>query len=170
MFAENLRDARKRKDITQKQAAEIFGVSQSTYALYEVGKREPSFETLMRMADYFGVSCDSLLGYNEKPPAVKTYSDVIRLLIPVMETGLFRFGSTWGEHNEELPAIYSDDVIISVFMGRWKTMLEKKEELSFDEDLYSAWMEKQLRDNRIGLFRRCREDPEENLDDDELPF
>lgn len=68
MFAENLRDARKRKDITQKQAAEIFGVSQSTYALYEVGKREPSFETLMRMADYFGVSCDSLLGYNEKTP------------------------------------------------------------------------------------------------------
>lgn len=169
MFAENLRDARKRKDITQKQAAEIFGVSQSTYALYEVGKREPSFETLMRMADYFGVSCDSLLGYNEKTPAVKTYSDVIRLLIPVMETGLFWFGSTWNDYREELPAISSDDESICAFMRRWRTMLEKKVELSFDEDLYSAWMEKQLRDSDRPIVRN-RNAVQEVDDDDELPF
>lgn len=48
-------------------------------------------------------------------------------------------------------------------------MLEKKVELSFDEDLYSAWMEKQLRDSDRPIVRN-RNAVQEVDDDDELPF
>lgn len=165
MFAENLRNLRKKRGLTQKQAAEIFGVSQSTYALYENGKREPSFDTLMHMADYFEVSCDSLLGHAEKPRVVKTYSDVIRLLIPVMETGLFKLDYVWESRESRVPAICSSDVFVDAFMERWKTMLEKKDELAFDDDLYSAWLDKQIEKNFGNIVHNQGEEF-----DDELPF
>lgn len=47
---------------SQTEVAEAMGFKQSTYAMYENGKREPGFSNLCRIADYFGVSVDYLLG------------------------------------------------------------------------------------------------------------
>lgn len=53
---------RKEKGITQKQAAEHLGVSQALLSHYEKGIRECGLDFVVRVADYYGVSCDYLLG------------------------------------------------------------------------------------------------------------
>ena len=53
---------RKERGITQKQAAEDLGISQALLSHYEKGIRECGLEFVVRVADYYGVSCDYLLG------------------------------------------------------------------------------------------------------------
>ena len=47
---------------SQQSFADFFGVAQSTVGSWESGSREPDFNTLLRLADLFGVSTDYLLG------------------------------------------------------------------------------------------------------------
>ena len=50
-----LRYLRKQDRITQQQLADSIGVAKSTISMYENGQREPDFETLESLADYFNV-------------------------------------------------------------------------------------------------------------------
>lgn len=58
---------RKERKISQKKAAEDLGVSQGLLSHYEKGKRECGLDFLVRAADYYGVSCDYLLGRSPEP-------------------------------------------------------------------------------------------------------
>ena len=53
---------RKERGITQKQAAAELGVSQALLSHYEKGIRECGLDFVVRVADYYDVSCDYLLG------------------------------------------------------------------------------------------------------------
>lgn len=53
---------RKERGITQKQAAADLGVSHALLSHYEKGIRECGLDFVVRVADYYGVSCDYLLG------------------------------------------------------------------------------------------------------------
>lgn len=53
---------RKEKGISQKAAASDLGISQALLSHYEKGIRECGLDFLVRTADYYGVSCDYLLG------------------------------------------------------------------------------------------------------------
>ena len=64
MFAERLKELRKDKNMTQVQLAEELGVSKETVAMWEIGKREPNFETLNRLSDIFDKRIDYILGYS----------------------------------------------------------------------------------------------------------
>jgi transcriptional regulator with XRE-family HTH domain len=67
IFAQRLRELREEKQITQKSLAEILGLSsRSTIANYEQNDREPDYETLIKIAKYFEVSIDYLLGQTDK--------------------------------------------------------------------------------------------------------
>ena len=61
-FSERLRRLIEEKDITQKQLALDLHIPVSTLGGYVQGTSEPDFETLKRLAKYFEVSCDYLLG------------------------------------------------------------------------------------------------------------
>lgn len=61
MFADKLRELRTKQDITQTKMAEILGTVQTTYSGWEKNK-EPRYETLIDIANYFNVSIDYLLG------------------------------------------------------------------------------------------------------------
>lgn len=65
MLKNRLKELRKRENITQVQFAKIFDISPGTIAMWETGKREPDIDTLIRIADYFNVSVDYLLGKSE---------------------------------------------------------------------------------------------------------
>lgn len=70
-----IRELRKAKKVTMKELGNMIGVAESTMSLYETGKRKPDPETLSRLADYFNVSVDYLLGRDEgQPPAAPKYS------------------------------------------------------------------------------------------------
>lgn len=59
---EQIRKLRKKKGLTMRQAASDLGMPYTTYVNYEKGLREPNSEKLLRIAEYFGVSVDVLLG------------------------------------------------------------------------------------------------------------
>lgn len=62
MFEEILKELRNNRGLTQIEVAKGLGVTQPTYQQWETGKRSPTSETLLKLADYFGVTTDSLLG------------------------------------------------------------------------------------------------------------
>jgi transcriptional regulator with XRE-family HTH domain len=74
-FNENLRTARERKGISQKDLAESIGVAKSTYSLYESGNREPNVQTIKKIADALNVSADELLGIDEEPTTIAAHFD-----------------------------------------------------------------------------------------------
>lgn len=58
----NIRDLREDRDIPQSQVAAVLNVAQNTYSQYESGKIAFTAEALMKLADFYGVSVDYLLG------------------------------------------------------------------------------------------------------------
>ena len=62
IFSERLKELRLEKDLSQKEIADLVHVNRVTYTNWERGKREPSFENLVNLADLLEVSLDSLLG------------------------------------------------------------------------------------------------------------
>ena len=61
-FKDMLKYLRNRDKLSQSELAEKLGVAKSTISMYEVGKREPDFETLEAIADFFNVDMNFLLG------------------------------------------------------------------------------------------------------------
>lgn len=66
-FARIMTLLRKERRLSQKKAAEDLGISQGLLSHYEKGKRECGLDFLLRAADYYGVSCDYLLGRSPEP-------------------------------------------------------------------------------------------------------
>jgi len=60
-FAENMKQLRKSKEITQEKLADILGVTGQTVSRWELGICYPDLELLPAIANYFGVSIDMLL-------------------------------------------------------------------------------------------------------------
>lgn len=61
-FKDMLKYLRARENLSQSELANKLGVAKSTISMYEVGKREPDFETLEEIADLFNVDMNFLLG------------------------------------------------------------------------------------------------------------
>lgn len=72
-----LRELRKKCGLTLKELGTVIGVAESTISQYETGKRQPDYETLLKLGEYFGVSVDYLLGRetNAKEKAAGTSAD-----------------------------------------------------------------------------------------------
>ena len=66
----NLREIRKKHNLTLKELADYLNVSESAISQYENNKREPDYNTLCKLADFFQVTIDYLLGRDniEKKP------------------------------------------------------------------------------------------------------
>ena len=65
IFQERLIEQRKLNHVTQRQMAEYLQMAQPSYIRYENGSAQPSLENLVKIADYFDVSVDYLLGRTE---------------------------------------------------------------------------------------------------------
>lgn len=74
-FGQRLRELRNLRGISQNELSKHIGVSKSSVNMYERGEREPGFETLEAIADFFNVNMDYLLGR-------ETMVDAIRNLDP----------------------------------------------------------------------------------------
>ena len=60
-----LKELRKEKGLSQKEIANFIGVSVSAYSNYEQGIREPSYDILIKIAKFYKVSTDFLLGLED---------------------------------------------------------------------------------------------------------
>lgn len=66
MFFERIRNLRKDMDMNQTQIAKILICNQRTYSYYDSGGHDIPTETLIKLADYYNVSIDYLLGRTDK--------------------------------------------------------------------------------------------------------
>lgn len=66
-FKDRLKEIRLNKKLTQKDIADHFQTSPQSYAQWEKGLRKPSAENLQKLAVFFGVSTDYLLGKTDTP-------------------------------------------------------------------------------------------------------
>jgi len=66
-FAERVRELRKAKGRTQKQMGDFLGLTERTYRAYEAGEVDPPSSKAIKLADYFDVSIDYLLGRSDDP-------------------------------------------------------------------------------------------------------
>lgn len=69
-FSNTLKDLRELHDVTQEQLADFLQVSRSTVAGYETKNRQPDFERLEKIAEFFNVTIDYLItGFETEPSA-----------------------------------------------------------------------------------------------------
>ena len=59
---ENIRKLRVDNGYTQKQIAQMLGVSQNTYSQYEIGVLNYPVDVIIKLADFYGTTTDYLLG------------------------------------------------------------------------------------------------------------
>jgi transcriptional regulator with XRE-family HTH domain len=64
MFCDKLKEVRNLHNITQAKLASAIGMSRQAVIKYEQGERFPDEDTLVKLADFFNVSLDYLLGRN----------------------------------------------------------------------------------------------------------
>ena len=57
-----IRDLREDRDLTQKQVAQMLGMSQTGYSKYETGENDIPTTVLIKLADFYGTTTDYLLG------------------------------------------------------------------------------------------------------------
>ncbi|MBR5471304.1 MAG: helix-turn-helix transcriptional regulator [Oscillibacter sp.] len=73
MYFRRIYELREDNDITQKSVAEYLGMQPNVYRRYEKGTRAIPVEAVIKLADYYRVSTDYLLGRTDDPtpPNVK---------------------------------------------------------------------------------------------------
>lgn len=72
MFGERLKSIRLHSGITQKEAANLFGITERAYQNYEINKSNPNVSLLISIAEYFDVSIDYLVGRTNNPNSHKS--------------------------------------------------------------------------------------------------
>lgn len=61
-----IRALREDRDLRQKDVAEKTGIDQRSLSNYENGKTNPDSYAIIKIADFFGVTCDYLLGVSDQ--------------------------------------------------------------------------------------------------------
>ena len=66
MTYSRIRDLREDQDLSQKQVAQMLGMSQTGYSKYETGENDIPTAVLIKLADFFKTSIDYLFGRTDK--------------------------------------------------------------------------------------------------------
>ena len=70
MQFDNIRNLREDSDLTQQDLADYLNLKQTTYSKYELGKINVPIEVFIKLADYYNVSIDYLVGRSKKKEQV----------------------------------------------------------------------------------------------------
>jgi len=73
-----IRDLREDMDLRQIDVSNATGIDQKTLSNYETGKTNPDSHAIMKLADFFGVTCDYLLGFSTQN--IRNISDIVKKL------------------------------------------------------------------------------------------
>ncbi|WP_408955790.1 helix-turn-helix domain-containing protein [Natroniella sp. ANB-PHB2] len=77
MIGKRIKKLRTESDLLQKELARDLNLTQQTISLYESGKRQPDYETIEKIADYFKVSVDYLLGRTDIKRPTENLNDIV---------------------------------------------------------------------------------------------
>lgn len=83
MFGNRLKELRKSKNLSQEKLAEILGASNNAVYNWEVGRSQPPIEIITKLAEYFNVTTDYLLGFSKD-----NLDEIEKLKIALKEAGM----------------------------------------------------------------------------------
>lgn len=124
MVAQVIQEARKAKNLTQKEVADAIGVKLPTYSTYETGRSEPPIEILVRLSYLFGLSMD-LLTQKER-----TYKDTHELTELISN-----YKAEIAKAEELLAKSGEDNPTAKAFIEGLKQMLFATEQMSQNETI-----------------------------------
>lgn len=94
MLGNCIKQLRKQNKITQNDLAMVMGVTQQAVGKWETGRSLPDSETLLRLAQYFGVSADVLLGTEQiEPVQPPVYNPAMQVQVPIVGTVRAGYGA-----------------------------------------------------------------------------
>ena len=85
-----LKEIRKLKKLKQKDVAEYLGIPRSTYNGYEQNISEPSFDTLIKLAKYFNVTTDEILGAKKEEVTLSEKKNLLKKINLLTEDECFK--------------------------------------------------------------------------------
>lgn len=80
IIGKRIRDLRKQFGMLQIEMADKLDMGKSSYANYELGYRQPSFEVVQQLTEIFNTTADYLLGIIDDPRPVKPIKDIKTIL------------------------------------------------------------------------------------------
>lgn len=66
MFGDKLKELRKNNNISQEKLGEYLNVTSTAIYSWEINRTQPSIENIVKIADFFNVTTDYLLGFNQE--------------------------------------------------------------------------------------------------------
>lgn len=87
MIGERIKELRKSKKMSQSELGKFIGVSQTTVTAWENGRAEPSSSYVAKLATFFNVSTDYLLGRDSKEDDLKTADKNVQLIAAHIDDG-----------------------------------------------------------------------------------
>ncbi len=118
-IGDNIKSLRKENNLTQKELAKKIDISASTIGMYEQNRRDPDTETLRKIAEFFEVSTDYLLGVSDD--------------------------NKFGNH---FFFFFQDDDLKTIFTSRLKLSMEKNnidvQDILFETEISADNMEKYI--------------------------
>lgn len=76
MLQDNLKKLREEHGLTKRELCEKTGISERAYLTYEFGEREPKISVVQKLADFYGVTIDYLLGRPDATPPIDPISQI----------------------------------------------------------------------------------------------
>ena len=130
MFKDMLKYLRLRENFSQAELAKKLGVSKSTISMYEVGNRQPDFETLENIADLFNVDMNFLLdksGTENNSGLSKTENILLNGYRKMNQKGQIKLIET--ARDMICNPLYNDDYEIELKAAHERTDLEVTNEM-----------------------------------------
>lgn len=81
MFGDRIKKLREENNISQLELSEVLGISQQALSKWENGKTQPDNDSLIKLANFFRVSIDYLLGISESKKVDKPYDNELEKVL-----------------------------------------------------------------------------------------
>lgn len=180
VFMARVKEAREKKKLTIQELADACGVSLSSMNRYVALTAQPSLDMACKIADALGVSLDWLCGQEEKqqPPSLGTVIGALSMLLTTkvidsktptwaadFNTTEFSDGST-----DTYIATHQENLSHHVAFESWQTLLNLYRSGEIDEEMYSAWVEKKIKECSHFRFPMIINTGFSPVETEELPF
>ena len=140
-----MKNLRVASGMSQKDMAAKLDLSVPSYSNYENGYSEPPMEILQKFCEILNVSVSDLFGFNvpaNTKTNLKTYSDILRLIISLKKAGLnVDCSVTPNKETRRLRADIIENPQMSAMLSKWNELNDDLEKDKIDSDEYNIWLE-----------------------------
>lgn len=130
VFAQNLKALREKMEISQRTMAKKLGVKQAAVSAYECGIHMPTVENLIKIADFFDVSADKLLGREWRLVKVDVLS--------VAKTLLDQYSFKW---DDDCSVFWTESQKVAAIISEYNHLRDLVNGGQLGADVLELWLE-----------------------------